>query len=143
MHALIAFECELGLFALVLGSTGLAKRFVDLVPDALKAGILLGAGVAAVRLVFETGGRFDKYPWTITIAIGFAFFILFSNYFKSLRNKHVFFKYLANLGLLPALLLAIPVAPLVHELPWPTIEWGSRYPNSTHCSQNGPRFPAR
>jgi hypothetical protein len=129
MHALIAFEFELGLFALVLGSTGLAKKFVDLVPDALKAGILLGAGVAAVRLVFETGGRFDKYPWTITIAIGFAFFILFSNYFKSLRNKHVFFKHLANLGLLPALLLAIPVAPLVHELPWPTIEWGFTVPH--------------
>lgn len=129
MHALIAFECELGLFALFLGVTGLAKRFVDLVPDALKAGILLGAGVAAVRLVFETGGRFDKYPWTITIAIGFAFFILFSNYFKSLRNKSVFLKHLSNLGLLPALLLAIPVAPLVHELPWPTIEWGFTVPH--------------
>ncbi|MGO9568199.1 MAG: hypothetical protein ACLP5H_11715 [Desulfomonilaceae bacterium] len=129
MHALIAFEFELGLFALVLGMTGLAKRFVDLVPDALKAGILLGAGVAAVRLVFETGGRFDKYPWTITIAIGFAFFILFSNYFKTLRPKNKAFKFLSDLGLLPALILAIPVAPLLGELPWPTIEWGFTVPH--------------
>jgi len=129
MHALIAFEFELGLFALGLGGTGLAKRFVDLVPDALKAGILLGAGVAAVRLVFETGGRFDKYPWTISIAIGFAFFILFSNYFKTLRPKNKAFKFLSDLGLLPALLLAIPVAPLVGELPWPTIEWGFTVPH--------------
>ena len=76
MHALIAFEFELGVFSLLLGATGLAKRFVDLVPDALKSGILLGAGIAAVRLVFQPGGRFDLYPWTITIAIGFAFYIL-------------------------------------------------------------------
>ena len=34
MHALIAFELELGLFCLFLGATGLAKRFVDMVPDA-------------------------------------------------------------------------------------------------------------
>jgi len=128
MHALIAFEMELGIFALLLGSTGLAKKFVDLVPDALKSGILLGAGIAAVRLVFEQGGRFDKYPWTITIAIGFAFFILFSNSFKSLRSKNIILKYISDLGLLPALVLAIFIAPLVGELPWPDIKWGFTIP---------------
>lgn len=128
MHALIAFEFELGLFSLLLGATGLAKRFVDLVPDALKAGILLGAGIAAVRLVFQHGGRFDLYPWTITIAIGFAFYILFSNHFKTLRNKNKFLKYLSDLGLMPALVLAILVAPLVKELPWPNIQWGFTIP---------------
>lgn len=128
MHALIAFEFELGLFSLLLGATGLAKRFVDLVPDALKSGILLGAGIAAVRLVFQHGGRFDLYPWTITISIGFAFYILFSNHFKTLRNKNKALKYLSDLGLMPALVLAIIVAPLVKELPWPTIQWGFTIP---------------
>jgi len=128
MHALIAFEFELGVFSLILGSTGLAKKFVDLVPDALKAGILLGAGIAAVRLVFQPGGRFDLYPWTITIAIGFAFYILFSNHFKTLRNKNAALKHLSDLGLMPALVLAIFVAPLVKELPWPTIQWGFTIP---------------
>jgi hypothetical protein len=128
MHALIAFEFELGLFSLLLGATGLAKRFVNLVPDALKAGILLGAGIAAVRLVFNKGGRFDLYPWTITIAIGFAFYVLFSNHFKTLRSKHVIFKHLSDLGLLPAIVMAIIIAPLVGELPWPKIEWGFTIP---------------
>lgn len=131
MHALIAFEFELGLFAFVLGTTGLAKRFVDLVPDALKSGILLGAGIAAVRLVFQPGGRFDLYPWTITIAIGFAFYILFSNHFKSLRSKNVLLKHLSDLGLMPALVLAIIVAPLVKELPFPDIAWGFTIPQFT------------
>ena len=128
LHALIAFELELGIFSLLLGSTGLAKKFVDLVPDALKAGILLGAGIAAVRLVFQPGGRFDLYPWTITIAIGFAFYILFANHFKTLRNKNKWLKMLSDLGLMPALVLAIIVAPLVKELPWPTIQWGFTIP---------------
>ena len=128
LHALIAFELELGIFSLLLGATGLAKKFVDLVPDALKAGILLGAGIAAVRLVFQPGGRFDLYPWTITIAIGFAFYILFANHFKTLRNKNRWLKMLSDLGLMPALVLAIIVAPLVKELPWPTIQWGFTVP---------------
>ncbi|QJW46616.1 hypothetical protein HA075_12755 [bacterium BFN5] len=128
MHALIAFELELGVFSLLLGMTGLAKRFVDLVPDALKSGILLGAGIAAVRLVFQHGGRFDLYPWTITISIGFAFYILFSNHFKTLRNKSQLLKHLSDLGLMPSLVLAIFVAPLVKELPWPTIQWGFTIP---------------
>lgn len=128
MHALIAFEMELGIFALFLGATGLAKKFVDLVPDALKAGILLGAGVAAVRLVFDKGANFDHYPWTITIAIGIGFYILFSNHFKNIRNKNIIFKYISDLGLLPSIVLAIFVAPLVGELPWPTLEWGITIP---------------
>lgn len=123
MHALIAFEMELGLLALFLGVTGLAKKFVDIVPDALKSGILLGAGIAAVRLVFEKGGRFDSYPWTITIAIGIGFYILFSNHFKTLRTKNVILKYISDLGLMPSLVIAIIIAPLLGELPWPTISW--------------------
>ncbi len=128
MQALIAFEFELGVVSLFFGITGLAKRFVDIVPDALKAGILLGAGVAAVSLVFEKEGRFDLYPWTITIVLGSVFYILFSNHFKMLRGKHLFFKHLSDLGLLPSLLLALVLAPLVGELPWPKIEWGITVP---------------
>ncbi|MGA2028243.1 MAG: hypothetical protein ABSH17_14420 [Syntrophobacteraceae bacterium] len=143
MHALIAFECELGVLSLLLGATGLAKRFVDLVPDALKAGILLGAGVAAVRLVFEAGGRFDHYPWTIAISIGFAFFILFSNLFKSLRNKHKLLTYLSDLGLLPALVLAIFIAPIFRELPWPTLEWGFTTPHFVTLFTQWTPFSAR
>jgi hypothetical protein len=78
--------------------------------------------------VFNKGGRFDLYPWTITIAIGFAFYVLFSNHFKTLRSKHVIFKHLSDLGLLPAIVMAIIIAPLVGELPWPKIEWGFTIP---------------
>ena len=143
MHALIAFEFELGLLSLILGVTGLAKKFVDLVPDALKAGILLGAGIAAVRLVFEKGGRFDTYPWTITIAIGFAFFILFSNLFKVYRHKNNVLRYISDLGLLPALVLAIFIAPIFKELPWPDIQWGFTVPHFVDLFNNWTPFSSK
>ena len=38
------------------------------------------------------------------------------------------FRVVSDLGLLPAMLLAVIVAPLVGELPWPTIEWGFTHP---------------
>ena len=121
MHALIAFEFELGLLTFFLGATGLAKRVVELVPDALKSGILIGAGIAAVRLVFNAGGSFDKYPLTIAVAVGFAFYCSFSNHFKGLMHKNRVFRLISDLGLLPAMVLAVIVAPLVGELPWPSI----------------------
>ena len=37
--------------------------------------------------------------------------------------------YLSDLGLLPALVLAIFIAPIFRELPWPTIEWGFTVPH--------------
>lgn len=53
--------------------TGMARKVVSLVPSALKAGIIMGAGLSAVVTVFKEGGRFDSFPWTISIAIGIAF----------------------------------------------------------------------
>ncbi|AHF06388.1 hypothetical protein [Desulfitobacterium metallireducens] len=128
MHALIAFEMELGLLAFLLGSTGLAKKFVTIVPDALKSGILIGAGIAAVKLVFDPGLKFDTAPITITIAIGLGFYILFSNHFKNLVAKSKFFKVVSDLGLVPPIILAIFIAPLVGELPWPQVQWGFNIP---------------
>lgn len=67
VHALIAFQLLLGVFCIGLGATGLSRRVVSLVPPAIKAGIIMGAGIAAVISVFEVGGRFESFPWTISI----------------------------------------------------------------------------
>ena len=41
VHALIAFQMMLGLFAIGLGASGVAKRVVQLIPSAIKAGIIM------------------------------------------------------------------------------------------------------
>lgn len=62
VHALIAFQLMLGAFSIGLGMTGMARKVVSLVPSALKAGIIMGAGLSAVVTVFKEGGRFDSFP---------------------------------------------------------------------------------
>lgn len=128
-QALVAFELTLGLLAIFLGITGLAKKLVSLVPNAIKSGIILGAGFAAVIMIFSKGGRFDSYPYTISIAVGIAFFMLFSKAFAKLSMSSTFWKRFSDLGILPVVLLAVVIAPIFGEAPWPVIEWGLAKPD--------------
>ncbi|MFD4820164.1 hypothetical protein [Peribacillus butanolivorans] len=80
-----------------------------MVPNAIKAGIILGAGIGAIVAVFGEGGQFNLFPITITICIGFAFYLTFSKSFEQIRkrNKGFLFTLLGNLGILPAIFLAV------------------------------------
>jgi len=129
VHALIAFQMTLGILSLLLGSTGLASKVVNLIPPAIKSGVILGAGFAAVISVFQIGGRFETFPWTITIAIGIAFYLLFSNHFATFQNRNPFLGTIAKLGIFPVIILAVVIAPIFGEAPWPTIQWGISTPD--------------
>ncbi|MBN8234027.1 hypothetical protein JF544_02165 [Halobacillus kuroshimensis] len=124
VHALVAFQLTLGLLSILLGVTGLAGKVVSFVPPAIKSGIILGAGLAAVISVFEVGGRFEQFPWTISIAVGIAFYIIFSKHFNQLKNSSSMWGFIGKLGIFPIIILAVIVGPLFGEAPWPNIEWG-------------------
>lgn len=128
MQALIAFEMTLGLLALFLGITGLGKKIVRIVPNAMQSGIIIGAGIAAINVIFVKGARFDQFPISIIVCVGLGFYLLFSNHFKSICNKNKLLKTISNLGILPIIALAIILAPLVGETSWPKIEWGITKP---------------
>ncbi len=128
VQALIAFEMTLGILAILLGVTGLGRRMVSLVPNAMQSGLIMGSGFAAVMVIFKPEARFDTFPITITVCIGIGFYLLFSNHFKALAPKHTATRILSNLGILPVILLAVVVGPLVGETEWPTIEWGLSAP---------------
>jgi len=122
MQALIAFEMLFGIFCMFLGITGLARRFIMLIPNAVQSAILVGAGFAAIIMIFTPGKglkSFDSYPLTIIICMGLAFYLLFSQSFKVFKKKHRWAYYLGNLGMMPALALAIFVGPMTGEIPWP------------------------
>jgi hypothetical protein len=124
VHALVAFQLTLGLLSILLGVTGLAKKVVTFVPPAIKSGVILGAGFAAIISVFQVGGRFESFPWTISIAVGIAFYIIFSQHFNQLKAKSSLWGLIGKLGIFPIIILAVIIAPLFKEAPWPTIEWG-------------------
>lgn len=129
VHALIAFQLMLGIFSIALGATGMAKKVVEYVPSAIKSGIIVGAGLSAVIAVFQVGGKFNVLPWTISIAVGIAFYLIFSLHFNELKQRNRFWWNFAKLGILPIILLAVVIAPLFGEAPWPTIQWGISKPD--------------
>lgn len=126
MQALIAFEMTFGVFCVFLGITGLAKRFIALIPNAVQSAILIGAGFAAVMLIFDPAKQgirsFSTSPLTISVCVGLAFYFIFSESFKAFRRKHRWAYYLGNLGMMPALALAVILGPLFGELPWPSYD---------------------
>lgn len=126
MQALIAFELTFGVFCILLGITGFAKKFIALIPNAVQSAILIGAGFAAVMMIFDPAKQgirsFSTSPWTISICVGLAFYLIFSESFKLFRRKHRWAYHLGNLGMMPALALAIVIGPLFGEIPWPTYD---------------------
>jgi hypothetical protein len=129
VHALIAFQMMLGLLSIALGATGMASKVIGFIPSAIKSGIIIGAGLSAVTSVFAVGGKFDAFPWTISIAIGVAFYLIFSQHFQKLKVGNVFWWNFAKLGILPIILLAVVIAPLFGEAHWPQIQWGLSKPD--------------
>jgi len=124
VHALVSFQLTLGLLAIFLGFTGLASKVVSFIPPAIKSGIILGAGLAAINSVFVVGGRFDAFPWTISITVSIAFYLIFSKQFAAIKARIPLLNFIGKLGIFPIILLAVVIAPLFSEAPWPTIEWG-------------------
>lgn len=129
VQSLVAFQLLLGVLCIVLGVTGLARRVVAFIPAAIKSGIILGAGLAAIIAVFNAGGRFESYPWSISICVGLAFYLVFSTHFQRLKRRHPAFLFIAKLGIFPVILLALLVAPLFGEATWPNIQWGFSRPD--------------
>jgi hypothetical protein len=92
---------------LILGLTGWGKLLVEKIPNGLKAGIILGAALAAFYQVFYED--FDAYmaqPISMTIAIGLCVITTFSNPFKRLAANNKFFEVIGSLGLLPGFVIA-------------------------------------
>lgn len=129
VHALISFQLLLGLFAIVIGASGLAQRVVALIPSAIKSGVIVGAGIAAVSSVFKEGGRFDTFPWTIAVAVGIAFYVVFSRHFARLKASNGLFETIGKLGIFPIVALAIILGPVFGEAPWPQVELGLSQPD--------------
>ncbi len=131
IHSLIAFQMTLGILSIFLGVTGLAGKIVRLIPAAIKSGIIIGAGLAAIISIFQVGGRFESFPWSISIAVGIAFYLLYSAHFAQLQARFPAFAVLGKLGIFPIIILAVVVAPIFGEAPWPSIEWGFSSPDFT------------
>ena len=120
---------EFTLLLFIMGITGWVKKLIEIIPNGLKAGIILGAALAAFYQVFVTD--LDKLmiqPISMGLAISLCVITTFSEPFKRLALNNKFFKVVGSLGLLPGFVLAALVAFLLNEVTF-NIEWGFRIPD--------------
>ncbi|GAB6174545.1 permease [Paradesulfitobacterium aromaticivorans] len=132
IEALIALQITVGVMFLILGSTGLAKKILDVLPNSIKAGIVLGAGIAAIVGKYgflpaaQGGVGFAKYPVSMSVGIALAFFLLYAKGFEVMKAKGgsivgIFAKY----GMVPGIIGAMVVGIAVGEVQMPKIDqWG-------------------
>lgn len=125
VQTMIALQLVVGLIFLFMGITGLASRIIGAIPNAIKSGILLGAGFSAIMGEFKAGGRAGLYPVTVLVGSIFAYFLLFSLLFKKMKAKNKLWYMVGNFGMLPAVIVAVIVGPLSGELPAPNLVLGS------------------
>ena len=120
---------EFTLLLFVMGVTGWGKKLIEIIPNGLKAGIILGAALAAFYQVFVTDlDKLMVQPVSMVLAISLCVITTFSEPFKKLALKNNFFRIIGSLGLLPGFVLAALVAFLLNEVTF-DIEWGFRIPD--------------
>lgn len=128
IQALVALQLIVAAIFLFLGITRLSSKIVRNVPPSIKAGILLGAGVAAFMGELKVGGRIPKTPIAIGLGSLICFYMLFSNSFLRLRERNGFAKLLGKYGMVPAMVLSIVIGVIVKEYPLPDIQLGITIP---------------
>lgn len=122
---MIALQLLVGIIFLFMGITGLASKLIGAIPNAIKAGILIGAGFSAIAGEFGATGRASLYPVTVLIGSIVAYFLLFSVLFKKMKKNSKLWYAVGNFGMLPAIILAVIIGPLSGELPAPPLVLGS------------------
>lgn len=123
IKALIALQLLVALIFIIMGITGIAGKLLGFVPDSIKAGILMGAGFAAVIGEFSVGKRFEATPITIGIGTCLAFFLLFSKRFKRMKKSSRFWDVISGYGMLPAIIIAVIIGPIAGEYVIPKIDF--------------------
>jgi len=128
IQALVALQLIVAAIFLFLGITRLSSKIVRNVPPSIKAGILLGAGVAAFMGELKVGGRIPSTPIAIGLGSLICFYMLFSNSFLKLRERNGFARLLGKYGMVPAMVLSIVIGMIVKEYPLPEIQMGITIP---------------
>lgn len=130
-QSMTALSLNFAALMMFFGITGLGKRLVFWLPDTLKAGLILGAAIAAVQRVLVVEGPTEEMLWgmpiSIILACSLCLIFSFSLPMQKLKEKYRPVALIAALGLLPGFIIAAVIGPLVGEFSY-NIEWGILVP---------------
>lgn len=129
VQAMFVLQLEVFLIFIFFGITGLSNRIVGFIPNSLKAGVIIGAGIAALMGEIQVGGRVEATPVSLIIGAIISGYVLFSVSFKYTIQHNRFAKMIANLGMISGMFAAMIIGWVIGEYPLPDIEWGITQPN--------------
>ncbi|WP_027859172.1 solute carrier family 23 protein [Marinobacterium jannaschii] len=128
IRALVGLQLIVTLIFFVLGITRLGSKLVNMFPDSIKGGILLGAGIAAITGEIVDGGRLDATPISLTLGFFVTAYVLFSLSFRDYVEKHRWAKVIAGYGMVPGSLVAMCIGWGVGEYDLPDVQFGFTSP---------------
>ncbi|XKE46965.1 xanthine/uracil/vitamin C permease [Halomonas organivorans] len=128
IRALVGLQLVMTFIFFFLGITRLGTKLVNLFPSSMKAGILIGAGIAAITGEISEGGRLANTPWALSIGFAVTAYMLFSLSFRDLIEKHRWAKIISSYGMVPGTLVAMGIGWMIGEYPLPDVEFGLSAP---------------
>ncbi|MEH6822600.1 MAG: xanthine/uracil/vitamin C permease [Motiliproteus sp.] len=129
IKALFALQIQVAIIFFILGVTRLGTKLVEIIPNSLKAGIIIGAGMAALMGELKMGGRVDATPISLIVGGIISAYLLFSLSFKNVTQTSIIARKIATFGMVPGIVIAMIVGWSTGEYPLPEIEWGITKPD--------------
>jgi len=124
-QAMTALSLNFALILIFLGVTGLGAKLLQVVPNVLKGGIILGAAVAAFLRVTKDGDAaniFQSAPIAGTIGVLVCMMFAFSKPLLATAQRNPALAKVVGLGLLPGFIIAGVVGLLTGEFEY-NIRW--------------------
>lgn len=128
IQALFALQFLVFVIFLFLGITRLGSVLVRLIPNSMKGGIIIGAGIAALIGEIDAGGRLANTPISLVLGSLICLYLMFSVSFKGLTERVPFARKIVNYGMVPGMLVAIFIGIAVGEYDMPDVKWGITAP---------------
>jgi len=135
IKALFALQLEVAIIFFILGVTRFGSVLVNVIPNSLKSGIIIGAGMAALMGELKVGGRIEATPISLIVGAIISAYVLFSVSFKNVTKTSSLARRVANFGMVPGMILAMIIGWVVGEYELPNIEWGITQPNFALMSE--------
>ncbi len=128
IQALFALQFLVFVIFLVLGVTRLGSALVRIIPNSMKGGIIIGAGIAALIGEIDAGGRLANTPISLVIGSLVCLYLMFSVSFRGLTDRLPLARKIVNYGMVPGMLIAIFTGIAVGEYTMPDVRFGITAP---------------
>ena len=128
IQALFALQFLVFVIFLILGITRLGSALVRVIPNSMKGGIIIGAGIAALIGEIDAGGRLANTPISLVIGSLVCLYLMFSVSFRGLTDRLPIARKIVNYGMVPGMLIAIFTGIAVGEYNMPDVRFGITAP---------------